>query len=154
MVLCAGCCSSTLRVTVTLSDQQGHLLLHCWASPWYRSLDFPATLTLGDRSLFRSPLCADSRAASLQQALHSPAAHISPLAQAAVPNCSGSQPTLSPFWFQVLMTVTSYFQRECFPTHGTANVQADLRSFFSYIFWVLSSSKGDDELFQMPIRSS
>lgn len=82
-------------------------------------------------------------------------AHISPLAQAAVPNCSGSQPTLSPFCFQVLMTVTSYFQPECFPTHGTANVQADLRSsFFPTFFWVLSSSKGDDELFQMPIRSS
>lgn len=46
----------------------------------------------------------------------------STLAEAAVPNCSGSQPTLSLFCFQVLMIVTSYFQLKCFPT------QADLRN--------------------------
>lgn len=136
MVWCAGLCSSTLRVTVTLSDQAfaaSLLSIPLVRKPWFHcctSLDFgrqkSSLITSLTVQIPELP-CAAGSAFSYT--------HISPLAQAAVPNCSGSQPTLSPFWFQVLMTVTSYFQPECFPTHGTANVQADLRSsFFPTVF--------------------
>lgn len=132
MVLCAGLCSSTLRVTVTLRPR-----ICCFTAglpfgkealiPLLHQLRLWEAEVLFDHLSVQIPElpCAAGSAFSYT--------HISPLAQAAVPNCSGSQPTLSPFWFQVLMTVTSYFQPECFPTHGTANVQADLRSSFFFL---------------------
>lgn len=135
-----------MRVAHSLCQRE-HLLLHCWVSLWWRSDAKPWVhcRTCLDSALleaevnFIPSLCRiQKNCISAVGSVFSYDTRASTVAEAAVPNCSGSRPTVSPFCFQILMTVTSYFQPERFPTHGTTNVRLTWETLFSYISLVFS----------------
>lgn len=122
-----------MRVAHSLC-RQGHLLLLCWVSVWQGSDAKPwlRCCTCLESVLLEAEVILQRISVQGPEEMRL-CTHASTLAEAAVSKCSGSQPTVSPFCFQFLTTVTSYFQWQCFPTHRTTDVRLTWGALSSYI---------------------